>query len=375
MPMKIMLLFTDAEAGAAGLLDPYCSPGFIQALLDEHLEPVLVRFLHDDLQAPTTSPSSAGGPAGPVSRCDARSFGTLLQTHRPAIVQTFGDIARLAPIWRAAAEAGCRVVHFVPSGAGDQMPGGKIRRTAWLRGGLNGRRSSRHVSAVLGSNRASIAEHVEAGFFPQARFAMTTLPPLAVPAGRETWSPPPDSATAVLGCCQHDGADEDIKFVLDAMTLTGTRHLFRVVIFQRSVSAAANSLHDRNVAFLTADSVDDFIQAIDLLVVPRSDDRAMEAVLLALRSNKIVIAPDGGTVAEALQFGRHGVLFNAGSAFDLAMAIDKTTGAWSKPPFDFAGTESVIGSARPQEVARVFSQAYRKLQGEAAPRLETVAAQ
>ena len=373
--MKIMLLFTEAEEGVTGLLDPYCSPGFIEALLDEDLEPVLVRFLHDGLRAPTMSQESTGGPPGPVSRCDARSFGTLLQTHRPAIVQTFGDIARLAPVWRAAAEAGCRVVHFVPGKAGDQMAAGKIRRAAWSRGGLNGRRSSRYVSAVLGSNRASIAKHLEAGFFPQAKFTMTTLPPIAVPAGRETWSPPPDSATAVLGCCQHDGADEDIRFVLDAITLTGTRHLFRVLVFQRSVSAAAKSPHDRNVAFLTADSVGDLIQAIDVLIVPRNDDRAMEAVLLALRSNKIVIAPDGGTVAEALQFGRHGVLFNAGSAFDLAMAIDKTTGALSGPPFDFAGTDSVIGSARPQEVARVFARAYRKLQGQAGPRLETVAAQ
>jgi DNA-binding transcriptional LysR family regulator len=103
------------------------------------------------------------------------------------------------------------------------------------------------------------------------------------------------------------------------------------------------------------------VDAVDALIVPENDDRVVEQVVLAVRDNKAVIAPDNGAVAEVLGFGRHGVLFSAGNPYDLARSINHLTASWKRQPFDFRGGDSIINRTTPQEVARTFARAYRRL--------------
>src|SRR5262249_34543675 len=137
--------------------------------------------------------------------------------------------------------------------------------------------------------------------------------------------------------------------------------LFRLAIGEQRAWSGSISCKFANVSIEPFRTTSDFVAGIDALVVPKSDDRALEQVVLAVRDNKSVVAPDDGAVAEVLGFGRHGVLFSAGNPYDLARSINRLTASWKREPFDFKGGDSIIDRTTPSEVARTFGRFYRKL--------------
>jgi hypothetical protein len=321
---------------------------------------MIVQLQDGDFPAVGSSETNAGDLAASTYLCDEASLAAFLRVAQTLVVYTFGDVTRLASVWTHAAQVGCALVHFV-AGEGAFGAGAAISRMAWSRAGLRAKGASRHVCGLLGSNRASIGSHIEAGFFPRAKFSMITLPPIPMGTRTEDRSPPRVFSTPMLGYYAHEGAQEHLNFLLDAIKLTGSQHLFRLLIAQQGVRPAAQVRAPANVSFLRVDKVGDFVTSIDVLVVLRSDNCAIEAALMALCSNKIVMAPDGGSISEALQYGRHGILFGAGSAYELAMAIDNVSQSWERPPFDFTGADAAIRCTSPDEVAQVFARASRKL--------------
>jgi hypothetical protein len=356
------------------LFDPYRSRSFLEGLRRENFEPMIGDLvLGEDSSLLDLWPNAAEEVL--PDHADRRSLSDVLRSHQPLIVHTFGDIMRLGSVWTRAAQAGCPVVHFVTSGC-DRIGtrASNIRRTAWSRDGLRARHASRHVGGIVGSSRASIANHIESSFFPHAKFSMIALPPTPIAGGIEDRTQIDVSAMPTLGHYDHAGVDEPLNFLFDATNLTGSQQLFRLLIARGDGSPVAGVRAPANVSFRRVAEVSDFVQSIDVLIVPQSDDRAMEGVLLALRSKKIVIAPDGGTISEALQFGRHGVLFRAGSACHLAMAINEVTESWKRPPFGFEGVDAVFELTSPDEVARIFARAYRKLEDLTTPELKNMMA-
>ena len=373
--MNLALIFARDNEGGDRLFDPYRSRSFLEGLRREKFEPMIGDLVLDEDSLLLDSwPNAAEEVLS--DHADRRSLSDVLRSHQPLIVHTFGDIMRLGSVWTHAAHADCPIVHFVASGCDERTAtrAGKIRRTAWSRNGLCARHASRHVGGIVGSSRAAIANHIESSFFPHAKFSMLALPPTSIAPGIEDRTQRDVSAMPTLGYYDDGGLDEPLNFLFDATNLTGSQQLFRLLIARQDGSPVAGVHAPANVSFRRVGEVSDFVQSIDVLIVPQSDDRAMEGVLLALRSKKIVIAPDGGTISEALQFGRHGVLFRAGSAYHLAMAINEVTESWKRPPFGFKGVDAVFELTSPDKVARIFARAYRKLGELTTPELKNMVA-
>lgn len=323
--MKSILVFATADERTKQLLAPYRLPSFLGCLRSENIDPVVVE-LTDDVQR-------------------------RLRSDPPRVVHTLGDAALLSSTWRSAAQAGCLVAHSVTGN-----PGIRTGQYLWTRN------ASRYVQAILGSNRASIRDCIEAGLFPRAKFSMITLPPVEIPTSSEPRVQSHVASLPTFGYRAPDGADSALDFLFAAVRLTGNQHLFRLLIGGRVEASTSGSHQFANISFHRIDQARSFVRSVDALIVPESDDRVIEDVVLALRDDKVVVAPEGGTISELLQFGRNGVLFRAGAPYDLAMAINNVTDAWTRPPFDFKGAESVISLTSPREVARTFARAYRRLE-------------
>jgi hypothetical protein len=189
---------------------------------------------------------------------------------------------------------------------------------------------------------------------------MIALPPVEIANAPRKAARPHSGSLPTFGYWNRDGAIRALNFLLAAVKLTGTQHLFRLLIGERSEWPAFSVRH-ANIVSKPFDAASDFIDALDVLIVPESDDRAVEQVAIALRNNKMVIAPDAGTITEILRFGRNGVLFKAENSYDLARSINNVTASWKKPPFNFEAGESAILPTSPSEVARTFARMYRKL--------------
>jgi hypothetical protein len=339
VPMKSILVFAAAEEHTRRFLAPYKLSGFLSSLREEDIDSLAL-----DVSGREPGPSAAL---------------SLLRLDPPRVVHTFGDVALLSTIWRDAAQAGCLVVHSV---TGDCAPSATNFRRVFLRTALGTRYASRHVQGVLGSSRVSICNYIEAGFFWQAKFSMIALPPVEIPMETETAVRTHTGPLPTFGYYNHYGANRALNFLLAAVKLTGVQHLFRLVIGEGRDGSPSSSRQFENVVFERFDTASDFVDSVDVLIAPESDDRAIEQVVLARRDHKTVIAPDGGAIAEFLRFGRNGVLFSAGNPYDLARSINNVTASGMRQPFNFKGGDSIIHLAAPREVARIFARAYRKLE-------------
>ncbi len=331
--MKSVLVFAAGDESTRQIVKPYRLPALQESLGDQGVEAIVVDVM---------------------GREGASWLSFQHRTERPRVVHTFGDAAFLSTIWRDAARMGCLLVHSVTDSHRS------VRRTLsptylWTK------HASRHVQAVLGSNRARLRDYIEAGFFPRAQFSTIVLPPVEIPIEPRKPVQTADASQPTFGYWKSSGADGAQDFLLAALKLTGAQHLFRLLIGEQRERSASPARRPANVSFGHFRAIADFVAAVDALIVPESDDRALEQVVLAVRDNKAVIAPDDGVMAEALGFGRHGVLFNAGNPYDLARSIDHLTATWNRQPFDFNGGRALINRTSPKEVARTFARAYQRL--------------
>lgn len=346
--MKVALIFSGAEPGSA--FAPYRARPFVDGLAQEGIDAIVIDVGGEIAPAAT----------GANRRCTLSELPNLLTAERVDAVQTFGPAPAVGPVWSGARSV--PIVHFVSAGGPVQDDEGLGFACARLRprlGSVAGRRArfaSRRVAAVIGSNRADIGRHIETGFFPRAAFSMLAPPPVAAGEGKLA-----DTAASrpVFGVYDPHATAHVLSFVTRAVDLTGRPETFSVHIAParlRILRAAPEA-----VSFVDPPDLGGFIGSIDALVLPYSEDRFVPTVLTALRARKIVIAPDGGIASELIEYGRHGVVYAAGSAYHLSMAINVVAQSWKNRPLDFAGVDAAIAHAAPQEVARTFAAAYRKL--------------
>jgi hypothetical protein len=356
----MVVALTFAADGDAAEFATYWSTAFNDSLRAEGWDPLAVAVAGRRTAASISDPTQLDRR---LTHCDQQSFIELLRVRRPAIVQSFGDVTLLGPVWAAAAGNGCRIAHFVGSAEGPRGVKSTTRMSrSWATRAA--RRQSRHVEAVIGSSRSAIARCIEAGFFSGANFSIVAAPPVAaadhpdVPISTSAPSIAPAGAP-VLGCYDPTADDAAMKLLVDAIGLAGSPNVFRMMVCRAAGhdTIALPSL----AAWAGSAGIHDFIRSIDALVVPSDDDRVMDAVALALRSNKVVIAPTGGAVSELIEYGRHGVVFHAGSAYHLAEAINNVAQTLKAKSFDFRGAQMAVAQAAPEQVARTFACAYERL--------------
>jgi hypothetical protein len=348
--IKVAVVFRSGagrDQAAAG----YRSVSFQSSLAAAGIDPVVIDVIGND--DPATAHAANGGLA-----CRELDFAGVLHGCAPRLVQTFGAESGLEAIWTAAAHADNPVLHFVQSENLAALPakGPLARALAGLK--LPGfGTGARHVTGVLGSNRAAISRYMDAGAFPGARFSRVIVPPVEwqdVPAAAPVGSPRP-----VFGVYDPYGTEQTLGFVLQAITSTGHPDLFEVKLAYPAYQVPA--IVPRNVSVVPPGDLRDFVNSIDALILPYDADHLAESLVTALRAGRTVIVPDGGLASELIGFGRHGVMFAAGSAYDLALKINIMTRSQDDRPFDFQGGRELTARCASAEVARAFAATYRSL--------------
>lgn len=339
--MKAALVFAGGAAAGSTFL-PYRSRDFLAGLADAGVQAVVL------------DPDQAG------------HLPQILAQDRPSVIQTFGATVDLAPVWRAAASTATPLLHFVASAGPTVERPARGAPFSVARAALAqrlARRASRAVAGVLGSNRADIGRHFERGFFPRARFSMVAPPPTD-PIGDRTEIRPGRAEKArrappVLGLYDPEADGASLDLLLQAVALTGQSGTFALRIAPPALASRVATTG--GAEFVAAAGAAAFVRDIDVLVVPRAHDRALAAIVAALAARKGVIVPDTGVATEIVDYGRCGLLYAAGSAYHLAMAINVMTEAWDNRPLSFDGVDDAIGRTTPAAVARVFATAWHRL--------------
>lgn len=360
--MKVALVFAGNSA-AKPVFQPYRSRRFAEGLAAEGIAAVLV-----DVDITGQSRFARATPDAPgmvYYRNQVDRLPLILKQERPGAALTFGATHDLAPVWRTGAKAGVPILHFVssegaisdapaPLGAGFVPTPRQHLASAW-----NTRHASRHVTGLVGSNRADLGRHLSRSYFPRARFSIvappTTCPPVpdAIPPATGTADCP------TFGCYDPEANEGTLRFLLRALDLTGPAGRFMLRV---GPAALAAQVPERagHATFVEAADAADFMRGIDVLLVPEPHDRALPTIANALVARRIVIAPDTGASIELIDYGRRGVLYAAGSAYHFAMAINVMAQSWSNLPITFEGTDAAIAGTAPEQVARIFGKAFRK---------------
>ncbi len=344
IPTKIALVFC---RGRGIDVSGYRSAAFRRGLEEAGIDPILIDV---------TDGSGPGMPSAGATVCATREVAELLRTAAPALVQTFGPESQLGPIWPSAARGGRPVLHFVQATPDCSGDAGAFRRALARR--LS---PSRHVGGVLGASRIALARALAAGRFPRAVFShvvpppveLSILPPSAVPAPSEA-SPP-----MTFGVYDPHGTDEVVRFVLQAVASSGHTDLFDVKLGFPAYRIPP--VLPRNVTAVEPLDPGAFVGSVDALIVPYDASHLVAPLLGALQAGKPVIVPDGGVASELIGFGRGGVLFAEGSAYDLALKINVVTGSSQAAlPLEYRGGAEAVRGCAPEAVARAFAAAFRR---------------
>lgn len=360
--MKVALVFAGIGA-AKPVFQPYRSRRFTQALAAAGADAVLVDI---DLGRQSRFAPTVREAMGPVYyRNQVDRLPLILRQERPSVVQTFGATLELSAVWRAAAKAGMPILHFVSSegSVGDRLPGAELgfvgappRRfpAAW-----HARYASRHVAGVVGSNRADLGWHLRQSYFSRARFSVVAPPPTC-PIEIDPVAPLAGSPQCpVFGFFDPEASEDTLRYLLRAVDLTGPPGRFSLHIAPKIL---ANRVPGRaaHATFVETADAAAFVQGIDVLLVPEAHDRTVPTIAAALVARRVVVVPDTGAAIELVDYGRHGVLHAAGSAYHLAMAINVMAQSWSNRPITFDGIDAAIASTAPEHVAAAFVRAFHK---------------
>jgi hypothetical protein len=366
-PMEILLTFqSDGEEPSE--LRAYRSPRFLGELFDAGVCPIIVDVCSNrkDLVESNENIGSFGTGRVLHCTCDAGQLGHILRQRSPDLIQTFGHATWLADTWNELSSVRLPMMHCVTASQAIGM-GSRVLRctpkpaTPSLHS-LAGRRAkfaSRHVDGLIGSNCADIGQHIELGFFPRAQFSVVAPPPITVASVQTPKSGGSQSSMPVFGYFDPSGTVESLTFLYDAIAWTGCTDLVRFDICPSSLQNKAEVTLGC-VSFVDVSGFEDFIDCIDVLVLPYTNDEVVEILLSALRARKTVIAPDVGCVAELLEFGLFGILFKAGSVYHLAEAITTVTRSWRTRSVEFDGFRSVSSKTNANVVASQFRSAYMR---------------
>jgi len=356
--MKVAIVFaTDGSDCEDAVLAPFRSANFVEGLRIGGVEPVMITLVPDhaavaperqagDLQAADLQASDL--------RCRRDRLAALLASERPQAVGTFGPEHRLAAIWPIAAEAGLPIAHCVSCwrAAAALPPPSPMLSFAASRA----KRASRHVAALVGTARAAVGGLIAAGYFPHATSSVIVPPPVERAAAAAN-APSARAAAPVFGVYDPCASADLVAFVSRAIELTGRRNALQVRIAMREPLPAAPT----PISIVPAEGIDGFLAAIDVLAVPAYDDAVAAALIAALRAGRSVIVPDPSGAAELIEYGRHGLMFFAGSAYHLANAIDIVSQSWSQKPVLLADGGPAIARTHPAAVSHTFATVYGRL--------------
>ncbi|MEZ5785768.1 MAG: hypothetical protein R3D62_04635 [Xanthobacteraceae bacterium] len=358
--MKVAFVFAGTSA-ANPVFQPYRSRRFTEALAAEGIAAVLVDV--DIAQQSRFASTSHDAPGLTYYRNQVDRLPLILTQERPSAVLTFGATLDLAPVWREGAKAEVPILHFVSSegSVSEPRPGADFLRTppqrlarAW-----HTRHASRRVAGLVGSNRADLGRHLRQSYFTRARFSVVAPPPTSPPPAEAI---PPATGSAeqpVFGFYDPEANESTLRFLLRALDLTGPLGRFALRIAPAALSRCVPE-RAGHATFVEATDPADFIRGIDVLLVPEAHDRTLPTIVTALLARRIVIVPDTGAAIELIDYGRHGVLHAAGSAYHFAMAVNVMTQSWSNRPITFEGIDTAVARTASEEVARAFARAFRK---------------
>jgi hypothetical protein len=344
--MKVAFIFaTDGSHCEDVVLAPFRSTNFAAGLRTGEIEPVIITVAPDDA-------ASAPHPAAASLRCRRHELAALLAAERPQAIQTFGPELRLAAIWPIAAQAGVPIAHCVSCWRIGEAARPQVSSLAASRA----KRASRHVAALVGTSRAAIGGLMSDGYFANAAFSMVVPPP--VERAADTVNAAAARATnPVFGVYDPCASADLVDFVSRAIELTGRRNALAVRIAMATPLPAAPA----PIAIVPAGSIEDFLATIDVLAVPAYDDAIAAPLIAALRAGKSVIVPDPSGAAELIEYGRHGLMFHAGSAYHFANAVDIVGQSWSQRPVLLADGGPAIARTHPGAVAHSFAAVYDRL--------------
>jgi hypothetical protein len=346
--MKVAIIFaTDGSPGEDAVLAPFRSANFIDGLRGGGLAPLMIAVAPDHVGV---QPVLRAG--DPSLRCQRYELPALLASERPQAIQTFGPEQRLAAIWPTAAPAGVPIVHCVSCwrAAADAPP--PVLSFASLRA----KRASGHVTALVGTSRAAVGGLMAGGYFPRATSSFIVAPPVER-AATVAPSPSARAANPVFGIYDPSASTDLVAFVARAIELTGQRNALQVRIAVREPSRLAAT----PISLVAAEGIDGFLAAIDVLAVPVYDDATAAPLIAALRAGKSVIVPDPSGAAELIEYGRHGLMFCAGSAYHFANAVNLVSQSWSQMPVLLADGGPAIARTDPAAVSQAFAAIHRQL--------------
>jgi hypothetical protein len=346
--MKVAIIYaTDGSPGEDVVLAPFRSANFIDGLRGGGLAPLMIAVAPDHVGV---QPVLRAG--DPSLRCQRDELAALLASERPQAIQTFGPEHRLAAIWQSAAPAGVPIVHCVSCwrNVADAPP--PVLSFATSRA----KRASGHVTALVGTSRAAVGGLMAGGYFPHATSSVIVAPPVER-AAAVAQSPSARTAEPVFGIYDPNASPDLVAFVARAIELSGQRNALQVRIAVREPSRLAAT----PVSLVAAEGIDGFLAAIDVLAVPVYDDAGAAPLIAALRAGKSVIAPDPSGAAELIEYGRHGLMFSAGSAYHFANAMDIVSQSWSQRPVLLADGGPAIARTEPAMVSRAFAAIHRQL--------------
>jgi glycosyltransferase involved in cell wall biosynthesis len=161
----------------------------------------------------------------------------------------------------------------------------------------------------------------------------------------------------VFGVYDPCASPDLVAFVSRAIELTGRRNAVQV---RFALATPLRTAH-APVSMVPADGIEGFLAAIEVLAVPAYDDAIAAPLIAALRAGKSVIVPDPSGAAELIEYGRHGLMFCAGSAYHFANAIDIVSQSWSQRPVLLADGGPAIARTHPSAVAHSFVALYDRL--------------
>jgi hypothetical protein len=345
--MKVAIIFaTDGSGCEDAVLAPFRSASFVEGLRVGGIDPVIITVVPDHAADDPERPDRA-------LRCRRGGLAALLASERPDAVQTFGPEHQMAAIWPIAAQAGARIAHCVSCWreAAD-APSSRISSLATSRA----KRASRHVGALIGTGRAAVGGLIAGGYFPHAASSVIVPPPVERAAVAAN-VPSASASNPVFGVYDPCASRDLVAFVAHAIELTGQRNALQMRMAMEAPSAAAGAA----ISIVPADGIDGFLAAVDVLAVPAYDDAMAAPLIAALRAGKSVIVPDPSGAAELIEYGRHGLLFCAGSAYHFANAMDIVGQSWSQKPVLLADGGPAIARTHPAAVSHTFVAIYDRL--------------
>jgi hypothetical protein len=345
--MKVAIIFaTDGSDGGDEIIAPFATASFAAGLRLAGFTPLMIAAPHGG----ATSDETFGG--ADLVHSSATGLRDLIAGERPDAIQTFGMEMHLAGIWPMATALDVPVAHCVSSWRGGDAQTRPVTGSVFA--AAQAKRASRHVGAVIGTSRAAAGRLIAAGWFSGAAFSVILPPPVersgAAPAPRAAGGEP------VFGIYDPGAPRELFAFVAHAIDLTGRRDNIRIRVAAKHPPREVGPM-----TVVEAAAIDEFLATLDVLVVPAYRDAAAPALIAALRAGKSVIVPDCGGAAELIEYGRHGVMFAAGSAYHLANAINLIGQSWQETPVLLAEGGPAIARTHPTIVAQGFAEALQRL--------------